>query len=388
MTPNGPSDRLSDDEQLWILLDRYLAGEAPGEEVEAVHRWLAANPKHGIILSDLRKIREVAEDAPPHRSVEGAWKRQLFQLGQPDSVSERDLAEPAVERQAGVPRFIGIQPRLRFSWIAVAAAIGVVAVGITTTLVRHRTGGPSRGDSVGEPRVFASMAGQRAVFRLVDGTQVILAPASRLIVPVDFGSGRRELTLEGEAYFDAVHDAARPLLVRVRDAVVHDLGTRFAVRGYSSDSLVQVVVTQGRVQLRPQSAPSGSGALLDQGMMAQINAAGASTVRTSVDTTRYVAWTAGTLVFVSASIREMAHEIERWYDIEVRLLDSALAERRITATLDDQPLSHLLDQLSVSLHVRAKRAGRIVTLTPFQHVPSRPAPVPAAPVRDPEGALP
>src|ERR1700676_3625297 len=55
-------------------------------------------------------------------------------------------------------------------------------------------------------RTYATVAGERAELRLSDGTRVRLAPASRLSVSADYGTDRRDVYLDGEAYFDVVHD--------------------------------------------------------------------------------------------------------------------------------------------------------------------------------------
>ena len=74
MTPpdKGTGDRPTDDERLWILLDRYLAGDAEVPEVEAVRDWLDAEPGRAEVLDDLRRIREVAARRPPARASAGA----------------------------------------------------------------------------------------------------------------------------------------------------------------------------------------------------------------------------------------------------------------------------------------------------------------------------
>ena len=226
--------------------------------------------------------------------------------------------------------------------------------------------GPSATAAAEPPRVYATARAQRAEVRLVDGSRVSLAPESRLTVPAAFDGPRREVTLEGEAYFDVVHDTTRPFAVRAREAVVDDIGTRFAVRAYRSERAVRVVVTHGQVQLRSRSAPAGSGALLDPGMLARIDSAGATAVRTGVDTARYVSWRTGRLDFSGTRLGDVAVELGRWYDVDVRLADPALAERRLTARVDGLALARVLDQLAISLDVRVTRRGRTVTLAPTE----------------------
>jgi ferric-dicitrate binding protein FerR (iron transport regulator) len=178
-----------------------------------------------------------------------------------------------------------------------------------------------------------------------------------------FDSLTREVTLEGEAYFDVIHDARRPFVVHVRNAVVRDVGTRFSIRAYPGDSAVRVLVTQGNVRLGRSLKGDSADALLGRGMLARIDAAGATTIRTRVDTLRYVSWTSGVLTFTSTPLREVVTELGRWYDVEFQLADSALGARRISANIGNQPLPRLLDQLAVMLDVHVSRGGRRITLT-------------------------
>jgi ferric-dicitrate binding protein FerR (iron transport regulator) len=153
---------------------------------------------------------------------------------------------------------------------------------------------------------------------------------------------------------------------------VKDVGTRFAVRAYAVDTLVRVVVTHGQVRVTPDFAADSSSALLDPRMVARVNSAGAIAVERNVDTTRYVAFKRGQIVFVGTPLRDVARELERWYDIQIRLADPAMGSRRVTATIADQTLPDLLDQLRVALNVRVVRDGQFVVLSDKQS-PQHPA---------------
>jgi len=152
--------------------------------------------------------------------------------------------------------------------------------------------------------------------------------------------------------------------VHARNAVVRDVGTRFAVRAYPADSSISVAVTHGFVRLGHAPAANDSGTVLGRGTVARMDSAGATTIRTGVDTSRYVSWTSGVLTFDAAPLRDVIAEVGRWYDVDLAITDSTLLARRITARIDDQPLPRLLDQLAVMLDVRVQRAGRHITLVP------------------------
>src|SRR2546428_4640369 len=70
-----------EDERLYPLLERYLAGEASAREAEIVRAWLAEDAAHAQLLADLRLIKHVANDTPPPTNVDAAWMQVVKTLG-------------------------------------------------------------------------------------------------------------------------------------------------------------------------------------------------------------------------------------------------------------------------------------------------------------------
>jgi transmembrane sensor len=212
-------------------------------------------------------------------------------------------------------------------------------------------------------RSFTTRPGERAAFNLVDGSRVTLGASSALDVPDDYGKRVREVYLQGQGYFEVVPDPAKPFRVHSGHAVTEVLGTKFGVRAYQGDASVAVVVAEGRVGLAAQDGQHGS-AVLTRGDFARLDPAGQVRVERGVDVARYLAWTQGRLEFVNAPLRDVLPELARWYDLDFRLADSALAARPLTASLGTESATEMLRLLEASLDVRVRRAGRVVTLQP------------------------
>ena len=142
-------------------------------------------------------------------------------------------------------------------------------------------------------------------------------------VSCGFGSGKRETRLSGEAFFQVQHDAAHPFSVRAGSAVVEDLGTAFTVREDGRD--VRVVVESGSVRLRDTTtARSVELKAGDRGALER----GAATVERASATPNDLAWTHGRLVFNGAAMPLVVADLKRWYGIDLRIADSALAARQ------------------------------------------------------------
>ncbi|PYP53284.1 MAG: hypothetical protein DMD45_01725 [Gemmatimonadetes bacterium] len=324
-----------EDERLYLLLDRYLAGEASARDAEAVQEWLADDPEHARLLDDLRLIKRVIADKAPHSSTDAAWAKAVAAL------------EVARAPQPRVSR------RLLVAALA-AAAVVIVLIGGKGLLRRAP-----------EWSEHATAAAQRAVIRLRDGTQVTLAPQSRLRYPADYGTARRELYLDGEAYFQVTPDSQRPLRVHTAASVTEDLGTAFVIRAYADQVATEVVVAEGRVALSRADTAAASRApalVLEARDLGRLDPSGVATLRRGVDVGRQLAWTRGVLAFDGTPLGDVVLTLGRWYNVEIRLADRALAVRRLTATFQNEPIDLVLQRIALTVGLRVERADGSVIL--------------------------
>jgi ferric-dicitrate binding protein FerR (iron transport regulator) len=346
----------SEDERIILAIDRYLAGEARPEEVAFIRAWVSADPKREELLSDLRRIREVVGAGKRHRSAEEGWRTLLPML---QLELRQAFKSPAADRPA--PRVAASRRWFRSRRHAVAAVIALAGVAAAAVLLitPRETAQPGAGPPSAQ---LVTKQGQLIETRLPDGSRVWLGPQSRLtVLPADDTS--RNFFLDGEAYFDVARDDRRQFTVRVHNAVVQDLGTRFAVRAYVRDSLVRVLVTQGSVRLKSDSLVQSAGTVLTAGMVGRVTTAGVVSAQKVADTARYLGFTRGQIILVNRPLRDAVREIERWYDIHIELADPRMGDRRITATIADQTLPALLQQLGIALNVRVSRTGGTVVLS-------------------------
>jgi transmembrane sensor len=322
-----------DDERLYLLLDRYLAGEASAAEAQAVREWLAEDPpaEHAALLEDLRLIRRVTADRVPQTSVDRAWVKASKSL----------------------------RPSRRFLMAVIAAAAVLVAV----------VGGRAVLGRAPAWREVSTAVGHRTVAHLRDGTQITLAPKSRLRYTADYGTAHRDVYLDGEAYFQVTLDTRRPFRVHTARSITEDLGTAFVVRAYSEQNATEVVVAEGRVAVwradtartsaaldaRPDARP---GLVLAARDLGRLDANGGVTLRRGIDVARQLAWTNGVLAFDGARLSDVVLTLGRWYNIDIHLgsADSALGARRLTATFTNEPIDLVVQRIALTLGLRVERA--------------------------------
>ena len=253
------------------------------------------------------------------------------------------------------------------------AAAAAVIMAIAGIMQRTPFRIPAKRVAVSAPmREYVTRRGQMATIQLADGSQLVLAAESRLRISNDFGVSKRDLFLEGEAVFDVAHDAARPFRVYSKGAVAQDIGTRFDIRAYPSDSLVTVAVADGIVALSPQgqpsvesvarTAPTAEGILLRRGFVGTLGNGGrVSTVRDPFISRRF-SWTDGRIQFTDRNLSEVVSDISRWYDVDVRVIDSDLSSRPVTASFSIQSVNEMVEALGLAVNARIERQGRVIIL--------------------------
>ena len=92
--------------------------------------------------------------------------------------------------------------------------------------------------------------GYKATLTLADGSTITLNSQGKLMCPEQFGD-TREVTLEGEAFFQINRKAAKPFIVHSAGLKTSVLGTSFNINTFGSES-IEVTVVTGKVQVQAE----------------------------------------------------------------------------------------------------------------------------------------
>jgi transmembrane sensor len=340
----------------WEAITRYLAGESDPAESSSVRAWLATHPEDAILVDAVkaRSVRvETGADVTVNTEAALATVRARMAAAGESGARPRLTVERGGADGPGHPTARPATVRGRWRWVGFAAAACIAAVAV---IGQFRSGT----DGV-DAREFRTAVGQRDSVQLPDGSTVLLAPGSRLTVAAGYGTGTRDVTLDGAAYFDVKHDEARPFTVHTASADIRDIGTAFSVKT-GGDGEVAVDVTHGIVALRARTAGAAPVELHagDRGVLVRE----AVTVRRGTVTADDVAWTRGLLSYRDASLSEVRADLQRWYGIDLRIADSALATRTLTASFRGDSASQVVRVIALALGADVVQQGDTVLLQP------------------------
>lgn len=314
----------------WELLLRYAERDCALADRERFDNWLGADRRHRAFYDVI--ALGLADSTPP--------------LDPPPAPHWR--VAPRANRASVIHA-----PR-RLGWLIAATLLAAAVL----YAIRRYSARLTDGSAVAERTVITRPA-ERAIVRLDDGTQIVVAAQSTLRYPATQTGATRDVEVSGEAYFEVAHDDRRPFVVHANGLTIRDLGTVFDVRAYPSDPRVRVVVAEGRVAVHA----ARDARIVDRGHLAQWDSSGAVTMR-KVDPLRFVAWTTGTLAFDATPLGDVAKDLTRWYGATVILGDSSLARRDFTGSFDRESLTDALAIIARGTRTRLAWRGDTAVLVP------------------------
>lgn len=190
------------------------------------------------------------------------------------------------------------------------------------------------------PHTYQTEIGEQKTVILKDGSVVSLNTNSS--IRVMFNESQRSVyLLSGEAIFEVVHDG-RPFIVHSDEVQILALGTKFNV--YRQNDSVVVTVVEGKVSVQSQLETAGEPTAaikhveLVLGEQVVVGRQVSFTEVTKTDLPQALAWTQKRLVFEDDPIQTVIQESNRYNKRQLRLVDSTLQARRISAVFnaDDQ----------------------------------------------------
>jgi ferric-dicitrate binding protein FerR (iron transport regulator) len=265
-------------------------------------------------------------------------------------------------------------------WAAAIFILGVLFSWAANSYLRSGFHGEIQGCVVTTP------LGAKSNVTLPDGTRVILNAGSTLKYPGNFGENTREVTLEGEAYFEVTKNKSKQFQVHTSDITVKAYGTKFNVKSYGEDKTIETTLIEGSVGviknkdfgrkheeliLSPQEqlvfykASSQMDKLKndsDKSMEQGENKTGKLELQAEpreqtnekimiskgIDPLLFTSWTQDRLILKSEPMQKMAISIERKYNIKIHFEDADIKDFRFTGTIENETLENLLAAISIA----------------------------------------
>ncbi len=178
--------------------------------------------------------------------------------------------------------------------------------------------------------------GNRSSVTLPDGTKAWINNGTKITYPEKFSEKERVIELEGEGFFDVVHDKAHPFIVKVGENRVKVLGTKFALVAYPEDKFIKAELISGKIEFDVKGdnqSDEFKSYFIEPSQGLVLEKSSGKVTESKISDGFYDYWQNGVYQFKDESFEELAKKIERIYNVEVTFNDQSLKKRLFSGTL-------------------------------------------------------
>ena len=258
------------------LLQLYFEGRATEEQSRLITEWLdadAANMKHYQQLCRLYEI--------------GFWHEE--------------------------PETAVISLKGKFRWRSLLReAVKIAAVFILGFTLNYWLNQGVEGDI--SMQTVHVPAGQNAQLTLADGSKVWLNAGSTLNFPTHFVKEKRQVTLEGEGFFEVKANKEKPFIVSTSTYDIRALGTSFNVNAYKSSGIFETSLLTGKVEITDCAKKEtvlllpNNRVILESGKLKTL----------PIQDAEYFLWREGIISF-NEPLSKVLKKLELYFDVKIKV---------------------------------------------------------------------
>ena len=339
-------------EHIWFLMSRNLSGEASAAERDELMQLLQDQPalqQQFDILKRWWDSQHITADS----SVETSTIEHIMQR------SSQESANVIGMKEARKPRLL----RNIYGRVAIVAGLLIIITGAVVMLSKKTT------PAIAMHEVLAQK-GSRTRTMLPDGSTVWLNAGSKISYIQGLTGATREVTLEGEAYFDIVKRNGRAFIVHTKEIDIYVLGTAFNVKSYPNDKTIETTLIRGLVSItrngktekpvylhpnqkfvlslasKKENEPADN-LTVNSGQQITPNKPNVINLDSEVsDTSRTeTAWIYNRLEFRGDTFDELAKKLERWYNINIHFEDEKVKQLTFNGSLEIETIEEAFKAL-------------------------------------------
>jgi ferric-dicitrate binding protein FerR (iron transport regulator) len=347
-----------DQKQIQYLLEKQSSGSISPEELGELYLLLNSTEKANVIELFSDHVWSQASSSENTTVSNKSWENIQKSIAPSITVGERSST-----------RSIGFQ-------ILKYAAIILITVGLTWLFFNARENGFKHQLAFNEFRV---PYGSKSTLILPDGTKIWMNSGSRIRYPEKFAPEDRTIYLEGEAFFDVTHNPKRPFIVKTSDINIKVYGTRFNVKSFPEESIIETALVSGSVEIErtnsqgkvlnnirmqpnqivsyskmkgdfvsdiPVEKPKEEHKVVAVASAGKVNEVKPIVPVTVIDLV--TSWKDEKLLFKKENFEDIIIKMQRWYDVKITLQNENLKKCTFTGTFDKETVEQALDALRLT----------------------------------------
>ena len=332
------------------LLKRYISGTASKQEKTLIDNWYELLYNENIAALDTNELEGIEQEM---------WEKIELQT----NIKSNDEFPAAAKTPVR---------KIIFRWAAAAAVITAIVAGIySLNPTQQRSFSYEQNKTLNKLQEINNTTALTKKVELEDGSTIVLQPSAKLAYPTHFSKDKREVFLEGEAFFQVTKNPLKPFLVHSGTIVTQVLGTSFTIKPDKKTNRIIVAVKTGKVAVYEDSRQLGlnneqqknNGAIITPNQKVTYDAGSRYFVTSLVDNPEPVKLdkeaepVVALFSFEDKPLSAVLDELAKTYAIEIVAENENIYQCRFTGNISPQSLYEKLDLICQSTNLAYEIKG-------------------------------
>jgi ferric-dicitrate binding protein FerR (iron transport regulator) len=344
-------------EELVYLIIRRLNNSINDEEAAQLRKWIESSPENRRIFDEVSDIwlASAVNSEKDFNSFEALEKVKLR------------LAEKKTNKK----RKIFLNPLLKIA----AFAFFLIGIGALSYY-----SGVSKNKPTSDFTLIEAPMGSRTKVCLPDGSKIWLNGGSNLKFSNTFNKSDRNVTINGEGYFDVTHNKNLPFIVNTSEIRIKVLGTAFNIKAYPEEGLVETTLERGSLAIEkltvegksiPQAVlePNQRATFIKNEGKVHLSDIDKKATREKpeeyrepvkeqlviskkIDTHVFTSWKDDKLVFRNEPFESLTIKLERWYGMSIVIEDEEINKYHFNGTFEKETIHDVLNIIHFTLPIK------------------------------------
>lgn len=332
-------------ERIIDIANRFLAEkDCTSQELAALKRWLSDAATHSEVENWLGEHWATSPEIDSDTLIETVFQQ-----------IETYQDEHQLKSGFTVRRILKIYQK-----VAAFLLIPIIGLGVLYWITQYN-------QTAGQYTETIAPRGQKSQIVLTDGTKVWLNSDTKIKYPGNFSKTQRDVYLDGEAFFEVTKNAHQPFIVHTSSLDVKVLGTKFNVKAYHDEKVIETSLFEGKVNLILPKHDNGDTVEkeLTPGQSLVFDKAENKLAANKFPQDEINGWKKNQLIFKDDTFSNLVRKVERWYDVKVVYDEKLFNDRRLTVELyEGERLERLMNIISLALLVDYQYEKGEIILTP------------------------
>lgn len=199
---------------------------------------------------------------------------------------------------------------------------------------------------------------------LDDGSIVTMNHDTKINYPKKFKGNTREVSLEGEAFFEIEPNPDKPFIIHTGDVNIRVLGTSFNLTAYPDEKKVEVVVEKGSVQVYKTNMESSQTdeVILAPGEKGLYDIPSKRLDKSQNDNVNFLSWKTREITFKKTNLKDVTELLSKVYRVQIITGSAEVDSMLLTTEFDNKSIDFVLDVIALTHDLEVEKKDDIYFL--------------------------